>query len=56
MNFAAGYYINEKDGMEILLTAQQQASGFYEKLGFCQYGELVRFESGFVLVPMKYTF
>ena len=41
------------DGKEILLTAQQQVSKFYKKLGFMQYGEVEVFESGFVLVPMK---
>ena len=38
---------------EILLSAQQQAVGFYEKLGFGQCDDAVIFESGFILVPMK---
>ncbi|ADY55292.1 GCN5-related N-acetyltransferase [Syntrophobotulus glycolicus DSM 8271] len=47
-------YIAVHDGREIALTAQQQAKGFYEKLGFRQCGEIKVLESGFVLVPMKY--
>lgn len=45
----------ERGGGEILLTAQQHATGFYEKLGFTQCGEAETLESGFVLVPMKRT-
>jgi predicted GNAT family N-acyltransferase len=51
---AAMEYIASHDGREIVLTAQQQAKGFYEKLGFMQCGEVEVFGSGFVLVPMKY--
>jgi len=40
-------------GKEIILTAQQEVCGFYEKLGFAQNGEVEVFESGFILVPMK---
>ena len=40
-------------GKEIMLTAQQEVCGFYEKLGFVQNGEAEVFESGFILVPMK---
>ena len=47
-------YIISNGGKEILLTAQQQARGFYEKLKFVQCGEAEVFESGFVLVPMKF--
>ena len=46
-------YISSRGGKEILLSAQQQAAGFYEKLGFEQCDDVVAFESGFVLVPMK---
>jgi ElaA protein len=46
-------YIVSNGGKEILLAAQQQVRGFYEKLGFVQCGEVEVFESGFVLVPMK---
>ena len=46
-------YIISNGGRKILLTAQQQVRGFYEKLGFVQCGEIEVFESGFVLVPMK---
>lgn len=52
---AAMDYVFAHHGAEIILTAQQQAKGFYEKLGFCQCGENKVFESGFVLVPMKLT-
>jgi predicted GNAT family N-acyltransferase len=48
-------YIASHGGREISLTAQKQASGFYEKLGFEQCGEVVFYESGFILVPMKYV-
>lgn len=48
-------YIISNGGREILLTAQQQVRGFYEKLGFVQCGEVEVFESGFVLVPMKFS-
>jgi len=51
---AAIEHIASRGGREILLTAQQQACGFYRKFGFEQCGEAVVFESGFVLVPMKY--
>jgi len=50
---AAIEFIISNGGKEILLTAQQQAYKFYEKLGFEQCGEVTVFESGFVLVPMK---
>ena len=40
-------------GKEILLTAQKEVCGFYEKFGFVQNGEVEVFESGFILVPMK---
>ena len=46
-------YITSHNGHEILLTAQQEVRPFYERLGFEQDGELISFESGFVLVPMK---
>lgn len=46
-------HIASHGGREIMLTAQKQAIGFYEKLGFVQCGEVEVFESGFVLVPMK---
>jgi len=52
---AAIEYITSKDGKEILLTAQKQVCGFYEKLNFVQCGEIEVFESGFVLVPMKFS-
>ncbi|MCL2752672.1 MAG: GNAT family N-acetyltransferase [Defluviitaleaceae bacterium] len=52
---AAMDYIIAQAGNEIVLTAQQEVCKFYEKLGFEQYGEVIRFESGFVLVPMKYN-
>jgi len=47
-------YIISNGGREILLTAQQQVRGFYEKFDFVQCGEVEVFESGFVLVPMKF--
>ena len=50
---AAIEYVIACDGNEIVLTAQQEVRGFYEKLGFSQCGEAVVFESGFVLIPMK---
>ena len=50
---AAIEHIVSNGGREIVLTAQQEVSGFYEKLGFVQFGEVEVFESGFVLVPMK---
>ena len=50
---AAIDYIVAQAGNEIVLTAQQEVCKFYEKLGFKQYGEVITFESGFVLVPMK---
>jgi len=53
---AAMEYIAAHGGREILLDAQSTAAGFYEKLGFEQYGEPTVFESGFVLIPMKYVF
>ena len=46
-------YVNANGGKVISLTAQQQVSGFYQKLGFAQCGEAEVFESGFVLIPMK---
>ena len=48
-------YILSRGGEESLLTAQLQARGFYEKLGFHSCGENQVFESGFILVPMKFT-
>jgi len=48
-------YIIAQAGTEIILSAQQEVCKFYEKLGFKQNGEVVVFESGFVLVPMKYN-
>jgi len=48
-------YIIAQEGNEIVLSAQQEVCKFYEKLGFEQYGEIITFESGFVLVPMKYS-
>ena len=50
---AAIDYIVAQAGNEIVLTAQQEVCKFYEKLGFERYGEVITFESGFVLVPMK---
>lgn len=50
---AAIKHIVALGGKEILLTAQQEVCGFYEKFGFIQCGESEVFESGFVLVPMK---
>ena len=50
---AAINYISSCGGGEIILSAQQQVQGFYEKLGFEQSGEVTVFESGFVLVPMR---
>ncbi|MCL2473369.1 MAG: GNAT family N-acetyltransferase [Alphaproteobacteria bacterium] len=52
---AAIDYIVSCNESEILIKAQQQVQGFYEKFGFKQCGEVEVFESGFVLVPMKYT-
>ena len=46
-------YITSNGGKKIVLTAQQEVRGFYEKLGFVQCGEIEVFESGFVLVPMR---
>ena len=46
-------HIATNGGKEVLLTAQQEVRGFYEKFGFVQCGEAETFESGFVLVPMK---
>ena len=54
MQVAIDYIIN-KAGNEIVLSAQQEVCKFYEKLGFKRYGEVIVFESGFVLVPMKYN-
>ena len=51
---AAMDYIFMLGGRDIVLTAQHQAVGFYEKLGFKQCGAAECFESGFVLVPMRY--
>ena len=45
--------IAARGGRVILLSAQKQAAGFYEKLGFRPCGEPLAFESGFVLVPME---
>jgi len=47
-------YVTAQAGTEIILSAQQQVSEFYRKLGFEQFGEITVFESGFVLVPMRY--
>jgi predicted GNAT family N-acyltransferase len=52
---AAIDYITTQTGTEIVLTAQQEVCKFYENLGFEQNGEVIAFESGFVLVPMKYS-
>ncbi len=46
-------YIKNIGGNEIVLSAQDTAKGFYEKLGFAQYDEEICYESGFVIVPMK---
>ena len=54
MQIAIDYIVSEL-GNEIVLTAQQDVCRFYEKLGFKQHGEEIKFESGFVLVPMKRT-
>ena len=47
-------YIASCNGHEIFLTAQSTVRHFYERFGFEQDGDLISFESGFVLVPMKY--
>lgn len=49
-------YIASHGGKKVTLSAQQYVQSFYEKFGFKQCGEPERFDSGFVLVPMKYTF
>lgn len=50
----AAIRIAEEQGRgDILLTAQEYATGFYEKLGFAPCGERIVYESGFVLIPMK---
>jgi len=49
-------YIASHGGREIFLTAQQPVVGFYKKLGFEQSGDIDVFESGFVLVPMRFKF
>jgi predicted GNAT family N-acyltransferase len=41
------------NGHEIFLIAQSDVKRFYERLGFEQDGEVISYESGFVLVPMK---
>lgn len=46
-------HIAAKGGKEILLTAQEEVSEFYKKLGFVQCGQAEVFESGFVLIPMN---
>jgi predicted GNAT family N-acyltransferase len=51
---AAIEHVISNGGKTILLTAQQQVRGFYEKLNFVQCGEVEVLESGFVLVPMKF--
>ena len=51
---AAMEHIVSCGGGEILLTAQKQVQGFYEKLGFEQCDVAEELESGVVLVPMKY--
>jgi predicted GNAT family N-acyltransferase len=48
-------FIALHNGHEILLTAQSEVMRFYERLGFEQDGDVISFESGFVLVPMKYV-
>jgi NAD(P)-dependent dehydrogenase (short-subunit alcohol dehydrogenase family) len=48
-------FIALHNGHEILLTAQSEVKRFYECLGFEQDGDVISFESGFVLVPMKYV-
>ena len=53
---AAIEYIISNGGKTIVLTAQQEVYGFYEKIGFEQCGDVEVFESGFVLVPMKKCF
>ncbi len=53
---AAMEYIAAHDGRKISLDAQSTAAEFYEKLGFQRFGEPVVFESGFILIPMKYVF
>ena len=50
---AAMDYISLCNGSNIFLTAQKQAVGFYEKLGFEQFGVAKCLESGFALVPMR---
>lgn len=50
---AALGYAAAHGGGEAALDAQDTAVPFYEKLGFRQAGERVRFPSGFVLVPMR---
>ncbi|MDR0879683.1 MAG: GNAT family N-acetyltransferase [Clostridioides sp.] len=46
-------YIKELGGKEIILSAQEYARNFYEKLGFVKCGDSIFNESGFVLIPMK---
>lgn len=53
---AAMEHIRRSGGREIVLDAQSDASGFYEKLGFVQSGEARAFPSGFVLIPMSFRF
>lgn len=40
----------------VFLAAQYPVLGFYEKLGFVSCGREIHYPSGFVLVPMRYTF
>ena len=51
---AAIEYVSEHGGENIVLKAQIQAVGFYERIGFVKCGEAENLESGFVLVPMCY--
>ena len=48
-------YVTANGGKEVVLTAQRQARGFYEKFGFIQCGDEIKYDSGFVLVPMKFV-
>ncbi len=46
----------ENGVLSVFLAAQRPAMGFYEKLGFVSCGREIHYPSGFVLVPMRYTF
>ena len=50
---AAARYIMANNGRKIILTAQEEVRGFYEKLGFVQNGKAKTFESGVALIPME---